>query len=1075
MTPNFRLHLLLSLALAPAAVAFAQPDAERLAALEEATVLVLIPNSDFGPARGSGVLIRTDNEKGYVATTFHNITPALGTGKGVEVVLRSGTEHEQVVNAKIVATYERRDVALLEISAADLPEPVALPREQTARDGDAIYVLGFPLGDAIPGTKAPASLAIRNGTIAGINQRDSGYVYSIEIKGQFDPGQSGGPIVNEVGNFVGLCRVKPGETLNRPALPATEISTLFDGAVADFKFSERRSSEKSVIINVIARINNIGGAIQNTRIQLQPKDSDLDLNKPNAGEEWGPISDFSTSSALQIEGSSASGEITLESDPKEDKPYYAQIEFTDRNGVKHYTEPKVWTIGFSTAGVLTDYSSLGIDPSTEFSDASPRTAPEPDDWLGAQTKRGESAMARIKSEVTGTRFKHTTQSHHDLRLSVADLNFGELADSPQWDPASHIAYVLCTEPEHPERSVLRAISMPDFVEVRRFRFSRQARYLTRCALGLIVVFPERGEFWILDEKDLMPVKGFRFPPNQCHYVAASPFSNVAIAYGGYQYQCKMIAIDLESGSRVRYDLLAAKAAVPDSWHNEDLPTAGGISRLTMFDHGSRMLWYADSQVHVASLFGSEIAYLGAIPEIYDGNFFLTPDENHILAQCGAGSTAEPASKRLAGYYSCSLKMPNGPRERCVPIATIGSLCFGADRKEAIAANDGTGLLRFDSNWIIHKLYGIGMFGYSPLYADEKPGRFLSINNRQLSWLEFDAGEDESESPPAPTSRVPMSGDSITNFRGVNDTGGGKYILNAVWVDGGSKVITLQENGTLRRLSTPDLHEEHSLSLGQHCSWIDQCREGLIVSLDRREEVWLIRADDFSILKKIAVPGVHQAVSSPTLNVAFASMESRMLSSPSASYSQMVSIVDLEQAKIVRQVHVGDIHKVCADTFKRYGDRWGGLGLLAPAVTPDGKYLFGIGDHSVNRLRIKGYDLLLEEGLGRDSISLSSSMIRISPDSKYVQFDDQSVYRTSDFSAPITRTKERPLSLVFDPVAGALYGVMGSELVSFGPDGDVKQKLGFVGAYVEKLFVNPRGREILILPKGPPTYMQLTKP
>ncbi len=103
------------------------------------------------------------------------------------------------------------------------------------------------------------------------------------------------------------------------------------------------------------------------------------------------------------------------------------------------------------------------------------------------------------------------------------------------------------------------------------------------------------------------------------------------------------------------------------------------------------------------------------------------------------------------------------------------------------------------------------------------------------------------------------------------------------------------------------------------------------------------------------------------------------------------------------------------------------------------------------------------------------MIRISPDSKYVQFDDQSVYRTSDFSAPITRTKERTLSLVFDPVAGALYGVMGSELVSFGPDGDVKQKLGFVGAYVEKLFVNPRGREILILPNGPPTYMQLTTP
>jgi serine protease Do len=141
---------------------------------------------ETAPSYGSGVIISKD---GYIVTNHHVIADA----DSVEVQLRD----ERAFPARVVASDEPSDIAVLKIAATDLP---ALPwgDSDKVEVGEQVFAIGnpFDLDDSV--SKGIVSAK-------GRNLPDStNYEDYIQTDAAINPGNSGGPLINIHGELIGI-------------------------------------------------------------------------------------------------------------------------------------------------------------------------------------------------------------------------------------------------------------------------------------------------------------------------------------------------------------------------------------------------------------------------------------------------------------------------------------------------------------------------------------------------------------------------------------------------------------------------------------------------------------------------------------------------------------------------------------------------------------------------------------------------------------------------------------------------------------------------------------------------------
>ena len=105
------------------------------------------------------------------------------------------------VPVKVVARDARNDLALLRAEGAGLP-PVRLRSGRNVRLGDDIVAIGYPLKGVLS-SGAVVTSGIVN-AMTGLNDDTSAFQISATVQ----PGSSGGPIVDRMGNLVGIVRAR---------------------------------------------------------------------------------------------------------------------------------------------------------------------------------------------------------------------------------------------------------------------------------------------------------------------------------------------------------------------------------------------------------------------------------------------------------------------------------------------------------------------------------------------------------------------------------------------------------------------------------------------------------------------------------------------------------------------------------------------------------------------------------------------------------------------------------------------------------------------------------------------------
>ncbi len=143
---------------------------------------------------GSGVIIDRD---GFILTNAHVLS---ADGRLIQVHLHDGSTHP----AALVNTDPRNDLALLKIKT---DRPLTAARLGTSSDlmvGETVIAIGNPLGNENSVTTGIVSALFRDVDLAPPATGSAPFEDFIQIDAPINPGNSGGPLLNVLGELVGI-------------------------------------------------------------------------------------------------------------------------------------------------------------------------------------------------------------------------------------------------------------------------------------------------------------------------------------------------------------------------------------------------------------------------------------------------------------------------------------------------------------------------------------------------------------------------------------------------------------------------------------------------------------------------------------------------------------------------------------------------------------------------------------------------------------------------------------------------------------------------------------------------------
>ncbi len=149
-----------------------------------------------GGATGSGFVI--DGE-GHVITNNHVVEQAADDDGPIEIVDQDGNRYE----ATVVGRSPVYDLAVLYSDGAKGMKPAALGESQALRVGDPVVAIGSPLGLSSTVTAGIVS-ALQRPVTTGDSAEESSYINAVQTDAAINPGNSGGPLVNMLGQVIGV-------------------------------------------------------------------------------------------------------------------------------------------------------------------------------------------------------------------------------------------------------------------------------------------------------------------------------------------------------------------------------------------------------------------------------------------------------------------------------------------------------------------------------------------------------------------------------------------------------------------------------------------------------------------------------------------------------------------------------------------------------------------------------------------------------------------------------------------------------------------------------------------------------
>ncbi len=206
-----------------------------------------------GIRQGSGFIISPD---GYILTNSHVVKDSME----VEVIFKS----EKQTKGRVVYEDSEKDIALVKVDEVNLPV-IRLGNSNQIHQGDEVLAVGSPKG--LPDT-------VSRGIVSSSEREIDGSRY-IQTDAAINEGSSGGPLINMLGEAVGILTMKVGDAerigfaipINDTYAVLIKLGVLVttglgnedfkkaSGQEVDGEFSP--SEEKAVILGIFSEISGV--------------------------------------------------------------------------------------------------------------------------------------------------------------------------------------------------------------------------------------------------------------------------------------------------------------------------------------------------------------------------------------------------------------------------------------------------------------------------------------------------------------------------------------------------------------------------------------------------------------------------------------------------------------------------------------------------------------------------------------------------------------------------------------------------------------------------------------------------
>lgn len=693
---------------------------EVLQKLKNATAFVTL-TSGLGPASGSSFLIGKQASTGYLVTSAHVVAPSGLVVSNLKVTFFSGTPDEFELPVEAVSVGKDIDLAILKVTSAKLPDPITLDRAASVIETTPVIILGFPFGKDLSLTEKAPSVTVAKGSISSIRKDEAGRIKVIQIDGNLNPGNSGGPVLSNDGALVGVSTATVLGTQIGLTIPKSEILDLLYGKLCDIVYEVVGGEGKTLKIRVDLAFVDPLGRIKTADILMALKSKVATPPARDSAGQWPKLAPADISRSMPVQSGKASVTLAIPIANDQDE-YYVQV-LLNVGGRGTYSEPKVWDLG-------TDWSlaerklSLGKLSSTASNN-----------WLAQPEDKKDGAAPKVGS-VTTPNLSVAEAARIIVDASVIPISIkGDLVSFAMWSREGESVYLLTSEGD------LHQVAVPSLVESRVFSIGRTCSDLGLSREGLLVIDSVAQKLLVLDERTLA-IKADIDTGGRTGLAASPNSSQVFIGQGQ-----ELAQVDLQKRKVVaeyQPNLLMQKYGNRIIKHPGGVTLSEfGIPRMT--PDGQYLFCVGFECLHRFRIKGQELVYEEMGPRIGSGRRIEISDDGAYVALPSGGGNSAFKGQQGAPPYS-TFVFATGNLQKPVTVVAGGHyprcLAFDKPRKCIYAANYDTSLIQFAPGGAKLKSYAIAPRGEETQQILPHPlgrGVLLYTMSKKLFWCQFDEG------------------------------------------------------------------------------------------------------------------------------------------------------------------------------------------------------------------------------------------------------------------------------------------------------------------------------------------------
>jgi hypothetical protein len=182
---------------------------------------------------GTGFII---SGSGLVATNYHVIQPTVyyynltypAPVTEIRIFHNSGSQQHKVLSGYIIAADQENDIAVLGIKEEMVLPSLKVDHTEKLIETMPVWVFGYPFGDAFTVIQRGPEITVTKGTISALRHDDKGVLQQIQIDAAVNPGNSGGPVIDDNGRVIGIVKIAMGKSQVNFSVPSRFLHELME-------------------------------------------------------------------------------------------------------------------------------------------------------------------------------------------------------------------------------------------------------------------------------------------------------------------------------------------------------------------------------------------------------------------------------------------------------------------------------------------------------------------------------------------------------------------------------------------------------------------------------------------------------------------------------------------------------------------------------------------------------------------------------------------------------------------------------------------------------------------------------